>query len=60
MREFNQPATNASLRKRFGFEDEGTKTVSKIISDTIKEGLIKPYDPDNKSPRYARYIPWWA
>ncbi len=60
MREFNQPATNASLRKRFGFEEEGTKTVSKIISDAIKEGLIKPYDPDNKSPRYARYIPWWA
>jgi ATP-dependent DNA helicase RecG len=60
MREFNQPATNASLRKRFGFEDEATKIVSKIIADTIKEGLIKPYDPENRSPRYARYVPWWA
>lgn len=60
MREFNQPATNTTLRKRFGFGDDETKTASKIIADTIKEGLIKPYDPENRSPRYARYVPWWA
>ena len=57
---FNQPATNASLRKRFSFHDEDYKIVSKIISDTIQEKLIKPYDPENRSRRHARYIPYWG
>lgn len=56
----SQPATNASLRKRFAFEAEDYKTVTKIISAALKEGMIKPYDPENRSPRYARYIPFWA
>ena len=57
---FSTPATNASLRKRFSFQDEDYKIVSKIISDTIQEGLIKPYDPENRSRRHARYVPYWA
>ena len=57
---FNQPATNASLRKRFSFHDEDYKIVSKIINDATKEGLIKPYDPENRSRRHARYIPYWG
>lgn len=57
---FNQAATNASLRKRFSFEDEDYKIVSKIINDTTKEGMIKPYDPENRSRRHARYVPYWA
>jgi ATP-dependent DNA helicase RecG len=56
----NKPATNASLRTRFAFEAEDYKTVTKIISATVKEKLIKPYDPENRSPRYARYVPFWA
>lgn len=56
----SRPATNASLRKRFAFEDDDYKTVTKIISATMKDGLIKPYDPENRSPRYARYVPFWA
>ena len=56
----SKPATNASLRKRFALEAEDYKTVTKIISATLKEDLIKPYDPENRSPRYARYIPFWG
>ena len=56
----SKPATNASLRTRFAFEAEDYKTVTKIISATLKEGLIKPYDPENRSPRYARYVPFWG
>ncbi len=56
----SQPATNASLRKRFAFGAEDYKTVTKIISAAHKEGMIKPYDPENRSPRYARYVPFWA
>ncbi len=57
---FNQAATNASLRKRFSFQDEDYKIVSKIINDTTKEGMIKPYDPENRSRRHARYVPYWG
>ncbi len=56
----NQSATNASLRKRFGLEDEDYKIVTKITATAVKENIIKAYDPENKSPRYARYIPFWA
>jgi len=55
-----QPATNASLRKRFSLEDEDYKTVSKIISNTIADKSIKLYDPENLSRRHARYVPFWA
>jgi len=57
---FNQAATNATLRKRFAFQDEDYKIVSKIINDTAKEGMIKPFDPENRSRRHARYVPYWA
>jgi len=57
---FNQPATNSSLRRRFSFDDDDYKTVTKIIAATVREKLIKPYDPENRSPRYARYVPIFA
>ena len=52
--------TNESLRKRFAIEDKNYPMASRIISDTINEGLIKPYDPENQSRKYAKYIPCWA
>jgi hypothetical protein len=30
---------------------------SRIIGDTEKIGLIKPYDPASKSRKHARYVP---
>jgi len=56
----NQQMTNATLRKRFSILDEKYPVVSKVISDSIKEKLIKPYDPTNKSPKHAKYVPFWA
>lgn len=52
--------TNETLRKRFGLEDGKHNQVGRIIADAREARLIKPYDPDNKSPRYARYVPIWA
>jgi hypothetical protein len=26
----------------------------------IEAELIKPYDPENKSRKHAKYIPFWA
>ena len=36
------------------------KSVTKILSSTSIEYFIKSYDPENRSPRHARYIPFWA
>lgn len=52
--------TNQSLRNRFGVEEHNYATISRIIRETKQEGLIKDYDPSNKSRTYAKYIPFWA
>src|SRR5438046_90 len=33
---------------------------SRIIADTIGAGLVKPQDPQSKSRKLARYVPFWA
>ncbi len=52
--------TNQSLRERFGIEDKNYPMVSRIISDTLEEKLIKDYDPSSSSKKYAKYLPFWA
>lgn len=52
--------TNQSLRQRFQLPEERAETVSRIISDSVSEGLVKLEDPENRSKRYARYVPYWA
>lgn len=56
----NEKMTNQSLRNRFMIEDHNYSVASRIIRDTIEEGLIKEDDPNNKSRKYASYIPFWA
>jgi predicted HTH transcriptional regulator len=51
--------TNKSLRDRFGIEDKNSALASRIITDTIAEGLIKRENPDS-SRKYSKYIPFWA
>lgn len=34
--------------------------VSRLISDALEAGLIKQYDPSNKSRRHVQYVPFWA
>jgi predicted HTH transcriptional regulator len=51
--------TNQSLRERFNIEEHNSALVSRIIGDTIKAGLIKDYDIDNKSRKFAKYVPYW-
>lgn len=52
--------TNQSLRDRFGIEEHNYSTASRIISDAIASGLVKDFDADNKSKKYAKYIPYWV
>jgi ATP-dependent DNA helicase RecG len=56
----NRKMTNASLRERFGITDKNYPVASKIIAETLKTTLIKPYDSDNTSKKHASYIPFWA
>nr|WP_309690222.1 ATP-binding protein [Armatimonas sp.] len=57
---FNQQMTNASLRERFGLPEESYTQVSRILKEAREANLIKPYDPDNTSSKFARYVPYWA
>ena len=52
--------TNQSLRNRFGIEEKNYSIVSRIIAEGIKSGMVKDYDPENKSKKHSKYIPFWA
>lgn len=56
----NDRMTNSSLRERFSIKDENYSMASRIISDTIDTGFIKPHDPENMSRKHAKYVPFWA
>ncbi|MFH2047825.1 MAG: ATP-binding protein, partial [bacterium] len=56
----NDEMSNSSLRKRLKINKSNYPIASRIISDTISEKLIKEKDPSNKSPKFTRYIPFWA
>jgi ATP-dependent DNA helicase RecG len=56
----NEQMTNTSLRERFKIVDKNYAVASRIISDTVKVGLVKPYDPGSKSRKHARYVPFWT
>ncbi len=51
---------NASLRERFKINAGNYPIASNIIADTISEKLIKQFDPNSNSRRYASYIPFWV
>ena len=52
--------TNQSLRNRFNIEDKNYPIISRMIDDAKSEKLIKDYDEENKSRKYAKYVPFWA
>ncbi|MBI5424363.1 MAG: putative DNA binding domain-containing protein [Opitutae bacterium] len=55
-----QVMTNSSLRSRFKIEEEDYAVASRIIRDAIDAGLVKPEDPENRSRKHAKYIPFWG
>lgn len=52
--------TNSTLRARFGIEEKNRAQVSRVISDAIEAGVVRPYDPESESRRHASYVPYWA
>lgn len=51
--------SNQTLRERFNIEEHNYSVVSRIIAESIEDGLIKVYDTDSKSKKYAKYVPFW-
>lgn len=56
----NEKMTNQSLRQRFSIEDRNYSIASRIIRDALEDNMIKEVDPENKSRKYASYIPFWS
>jgi len=54
-----QDMTNASLRVRFGVEEQNRSTVSRLIREAVEAGAIVPADP-GAAPKLMRYLPFWA
>lgn len=52
--------TNKSLRQRLKMPEKQRSMVSVLIQEAVDKKLVKPSDPDNKSKKFAEYIPFWA
>lgn len=56
----NQVMTNTSLRERMKMPEKQRSMISVLIQEAIEMELIKPADPENKSKKFAEYVPFWA
>jgi predicted HTH transcriptional regulator len=52
--------TNTTLRARLRMPEKQRPMVSALIQEALDMRLIKPADPDNKSRKFAEYVPYWA
>jgi predicted HTH transcriptional regulator len=52
--------TNTSLRERLKMPEKQRSMVSVIIQEALDMKRIKPADPENKSKKFAEYVPFWA
>jgi ATP-dependent DNA helicase RecG len=56
----NEEMTNESLRKRLDISDKDYPKASRIIREAIEANRVKPHDPNNRSRKHAKYLPFWA
>ena len=56
----NDTMTNESLRNRLGIPEKDYPKASRIIRESIEAELVKPHDPENRSRKHAKYLPFWA
>jgi len=52
--------TNTSLRERLKMPEKQRSMVSVLIQEAIDKRRVKSADPDNKSKKFAEYVPFWA
>jgi ATP-dependent DNA helicase RecG len=61
LRHFSSVAmTNKSLRERLKMPEKQRPMVSALIQEAVGIGLIVSADPENKSRKFAEYLPAWA
>lgn len=51
---------NQSVRQRFELSKNDSSIASRIISDTVEAGFIKPADNETISKKYMTYIPYYG
>ena len=51
---------NQSVRERFELNKNESSVASRIISDTVDAGFIKPADIETTSKKYMTYIPFYG
>lgn len=51
--------TNTSLRQRFGLDEKGISSISRVIRDTVDAELVRPKD-SRTAPKHMKYVPFWA
>lgn len=51
--------TNASLRERFGIDNKNSAIISRVIKQTLEDGVIKIVD-ENVGTKARKYVPHWA
>ena len=54
-----QPTNNASLRARFGLQDDQVAVMSRLLGEAVTEGAISIRDP-NVGSKNRTYLPSWA
>ncbi len=52
--------TNTTLRERLKMPEKQRSMVSVLIQEAVDKRLVKSADPDNKSKKFAEYVPFWA
>ncbi|MBO7143818.1 MAG: putative DNA binding domain-containing protein [Salinivirgaceae bacterium] len=58
--EDGKPVNNQSVRERFGLNKNESAVASRILSDTMEAGLIKPADTETNSKKYMSYFPFYG
>jgi predicted HTH transcriptional regulator len=52
--------TNTTLRERLKMPEKQRSMVSVLMQEALDHKLIKPADPENRSKKFAEYVPIWA
>jgi predicted HTH transcriptional regulator len=58
--EDGEKINNQSVRERFELSKNDSAVASRIITDTLEAGLIKPADIETASKKYMTYIPFYG
>lgn len=58
--EDGEKINNQSIRERFELSKNDSSIASRIISDTMEAGLIKPADIETASKKYMTYLPFYG